>query len=465
MLMNVNLLASILYFDIFAKIGINEPVQFIMKKPLIITACVFAAFFILFLFNSIASKKPADDLFAEAVSGDFEITVTAAGELIPERSIDIKAPEMAAGMDFHSSRIEIKDLIPEGTIVRKGDYIATLDRTEYSNMLKDVNDRLTQMNNDLQMRILDTAVQLNGLRDQIKNQRYSVLERELTFQNSKFEPPTVIRQAEINVEQSKRILDQISRNYTRRLAQMNTDIYNMKYWISRIEKRKNDLENLLAGFTITAPGDGMVIYKRERRGNKRKAGSFIDPMDRVVATLPDLTSMLSKVYVSEIEISKVKPGLPVDISIDAFPKKMYRGNVSFVANIGEKLPNSNDKMFEVQVRLSDNDPALRPSMTTGNKITIKSIKNAVYVPIECVQAGIDSIPFVYRKNGVRQIVVPGESNEKNIIIEKGLEAGSSVYLVNPGNPEKFKLKGEELVPVLRERMKKSENHLADKFQP
>lgn len=435
-----------------------------MKKPIIITACIFAAFLILFLFNDLASKKPSDDLFAEAKSGDFEITVTASGELMAERSVDIKAPEMAAGRDFRSSRVEIKDLIPEGTIVRKGDYIATLDRTEYSNMLKDVDERLTQLTNDLEMRILDTAVQLNGLRDQIKNQHFTVLEMEMTLKNSKYEPPTVIRQAEINVEQSKRVLDQRSRNYTRRLAQMKTDIYNQKYWISRIEKRKKDLEELLAGFTVTAPSDGMVIYKKERRGNKRKAGSFIDPMDRVVATLPDLSSMLSKIYVSEIDISKVRPGIPVDISIDAFPKKMYRGTVSFVANIGEKLPNSNDKMFEVQIRLEGSDPDLRPSMTTGNKILIKNIKNAVYIPIECVQAGIDSIPFVYRKNGVRQIVVPGESNDKNIIIEKGLEAGSSVYLVNPEKPEKFRIEGQELVPVIKERMRKPESHLAEKIQ-
>ena len=204
-----------------------------------------------------------------------------------------------------------------------------------------------------------------------------------------------------------------------------TDLYNQNYWISRVSKRVRDIEEVLAGFTVTAPASGMVIYKKEWRGNKRKVGSTINPMDRVVATLPDLTSMISKTYVNEIDVSKMKTGQKVNITIDAFPKKAFNGVVSYVANIGEKLPNTNDKVFEVQIKIDGSDPALRPSMTTGNKIIISTFNDVVYIPIECVQAGVDSIPFVYKKNGTKQVVLPGASNEKNIIIEKGLGSGNS----------------------------------------
>lgn len=209
----------------------------------------------------------------------------------------------------------------------------------------------------------------------------------------------------------------------------------------------------MAGFTITAPGSGMVIYKREWRGNKRKIGSTINPMDRVVATLPDLSSMISRTFINEIEVSKIKPGQKVNITIDAFPEKRFIGSVSVVANIGEKLPNTNDKVFEVQIKIDGSDPALRPSMTTGNKIIIKTFNEAVYVPTECVQAGVDSIPFVFTKNGTKRIVLLGESNEKNVIIEKGLDSGTILYLNAPQNPEKFKLIGADLIPLLKEREK------------
>ena len=47
-------------------------------------------------------------------------------------------------------------------------------------------------------------------------------------------------------------------------------------------------------------------------------------------------------------------------------------------------------------------------MTTGNKIITKTINDVIYIPLESVQAGTDSIPFVYLKNGDKQVVVLGE---------------------------------------------------------
>jgi len=430
-----------------------------MKKTFIITGGIIAAFFILYLFNRLTSKSDMTFYFTEVQKGEFEIAVTATGELIPERSVDIKGPDLAQGRDIRSTNIRIQDLVPEGTLVNEGDYIATLDRTELNNALKDERERLTTFNTNLEMKLLDTAVSLNEYRDRIRDQQFVVSEAAITLRNSAYETPTVKRKAEIELDKSQRLLEQMNRAYTRRLAQAKTDIYNQKYWLSRIEKRVNDLEEVLAGFTVTAPASGMVIYKKEWRGNKRKVGSTINPMDRVVATLPDLTSMISKTYVNEIDVSKMKPGQIVNITIDAFPKKAFNGVVSYVANIGEKLPNTNDKVFEVQIKIDGSDPALRPSMTTGNKIIINTLSDVVYIPIECVQAGVDSIPFVYKKNGTKQVVLPGVTNEKHIVIEKGLDPGTQIYLNNPEKPEKFRLAGEELIPLLKERdkIKKTEN--------
>jgi hypothetical protein len=163
--------------------------------------------------------------------------------------------------------------------------------------------------------------------------------------------------------------------------------------------------------------------------------------------------MISKVYVNEIDISKVKPGQKVNINVDAFPKKAFTGSVISIANIGEVLPNSDAKMFEVQIKVDGSDPALRPSMTTGNKIIIKTFEEALFIPSECVQAGPDSIPFVYEKNKTKQVVVLGESNEKNVMVEKGLEPGSTIYVIPPEDPESFKMVGDDLVPIIHERNK------------
>lgn len=425
-----------------------------MKKTFISTGIVvITAFIVLYVFNRLTSKSDKIDLYTEVQKGEFEIAISVAGELIAERSVEIKGPEFAMGRDIRSTNIRIQDLVPEGTIVNEGDFIATLDRTELNNNLKDAQEYLATLHRDLEIKLLDTAVVLNDRRDEIRNQTFNVEIAAMTLRNSKYEPPTTIRQAEIELDKAQRVLEQRERGYMRRLAQSRTDIYNMNYWISRITKRVKDMEEVLAGFTITAPAPGMVIYKKEWRGNKRKVGSYINPFDRVVATLPDLSSMLSKTYVSEVDVTKIKTGQKVNITIDAFPEKSFSGLVSGVANIGEKLPNTNDKVFEVLIQIEGSDPLLRPSMTSGNKIIIKIIKDAIYIPTESVQAGADSIPFVYKKNGTKQIVLLGESNEKNVIVEKGLEQGTMIYIDDPEKHERFRLAGQDLIPVLKEREK------------
>lgn len=425
-----------------------------MKKTLITTGIVvLVAFILLFALNGLTSKNKTQKEYVEVQKGEFEIAVTGAGELIAEKSVDIKGPELAMGRDIRFMAIKIQDLIAEGAVVKEGDYVATLDRTDLNNNMKDAEESLKTLQTDLDLKLLDSAVVLNDRRDEIKNQRYTVEEAEMTFRNSKFEPPTTIREAEISLDMAKRVLEQKERSYTRKVAQYKTDIINQNYWVNKVARRVKDLQEILDGFTIKAPASGMVIYKKEWSGTKRKVGSMINPFDRVVATLPDLTSMLSKTFVNEIDVSKMKTGQKVAITIDAFPKNKYNGIVTYVANIGEKLNNTNDKVFEVQVKIDGSDPALRPSMTTGNKIVISTVKNAIYIPIECVQAGTDSIPFVYTKKGVKQIVLLGESNEKHILVEKGLEKGTLLYLNNPENPEKFRLSGKDLIGIIKEREK------------
>jgi hypothetical protein len=447
-----------------------------MKRFLIIGG-VLLAVAALIAFNMMTSKKGNVIVYAVVNEGPFEISVSNSGELLAEKSVDIFGPSIGqggnqqggpgggggqrqgGGMDIRMMELKIQDIVPEGTIVRKGDFIAQLDRTSYSNTLKDAQDLLKTYQTNVDMKILDTAVVLTNLRDDIKNQRYVVEEATITLAQSKYEPPATIRQAEITLDKAQRNLQQKIRGYELRVAQSASELRYQKIRLSRQERLVTDLEEYLSKFTITAPSDGMVIYKKERNGSKRKAGSQVNPFDRVIATLPDLTTMISKVYVNEIEVSKIMPGQKTDIRVDAFPKNTYSGTVTTIANIGEVLPNSDAKMFEVLIKLDGSDPDLRPTMTTDNKIVIKTYDNVLSVPTECVMAGADSLPFVYEKNKTKHIVVLGESNEKNVIIEQGLQAGRSIYVIAPDDAENFKLVGEELIPVIRERnqARKNEN--------
>src|SRR5674476_748443 len=430
-----------------------------MKRTLIIAGIiVVAAIIILIVIGRVTAKKDIANLFAESKRGQFDIVVTTTGELQAKKSTDIIGPEFTQSRNIRAMDIKITDMVPEGTEVKSGDYVATLDRTSFDNSLKDEREKLTTYETNLEMKILDTAVTLSNLRDNIKNLRFSVEEAAIALQQSKYEPPTTIRQAEISLDKANRTLDQSIRGYALRVEQAKSDMRTNKTNLSEQRTRVGDLQTVLSKFIITAPSSGMIIYKRDRMGAKRKVGSSISPWDNVVATLPDMSSMISKTYVNEIDVSKVKTGQRVEIMVDAFPEKSYTGTVTSVANIGEQLPNADAKVFEVLIEVDGSDPILRPSMTTGNKIVTKTINDVVFIPLESVQAGPDSIPFVYLKNGTRQVVVLGESNENNVVVEQGLQPGTQIYLSTPLKAENFKLVGEELIAVIRDRenIKKAE---------
>jgi len=429
-----------------------------MKRTIIITIIVFTAITLgLIIFNKVISRDKSQNLYAEAKRGLFEIAVANSGELFAEKSVEIKGPEIDMGNQrrrgggsggfsrMRAMNFEIQDIVAEGTMVKEGDYIAQLDRTEYDNTLKDEIENLTTLTANLEMKILDTAVTLTDLRDDIKNQQYVVEEAEITLAESKYEPPATIRQAEISLNKAERNLEQLRKNYTLRRAQALVDINQQKKAYADGTEMVQALQEFLAQFTIIAPSSGIVIYKEDWNGTKRKSGSSINPFDRIVATLPDLSSMISQTYINEIEVSKIKEGLKVIITIDALPEKSFTGTITSVANIGEVLPNSDAKMFEVLIKVDGSDNTLRPSMTSWNKIIINTINDVVYIPTECVRTGSDGVTYVYTKKGDKQVVLLGEMNDKNVIVKEGIEPGNMVYLIQPEEPWKFKITGEELI--------------------
>jgi multidrug efflux pump subunit AcrA (membrane-fusion protein) len=436
-----------------------------MKRTITITAIVFAVITIaMFVFNKVASRSNKENIFTEAKRGLFEITVSNAGKLLAENSYEIRGPEIGqnqeqqggggprggggggrGGMMMRAMELEIQDIVAEGTIVKEGDYIAQLDRSDYTNTLTEAVQNLENLQNKLEMTILDTAVTLSALRDDITNQRYIVQEAKITLDESKFEPPATRRKAEINLNKQQRALDQALKNYSLRHAQALTDIATARKKVKDAQEYVTSLQEFLNKFTIRAPKAGIVMYKEEFNGSKRKAGSSLNPFDMVVAVMPDLSSMISKVYVSEIEVNKVKVGQKAVITIDALPGKTVTGTVNSVANVGEVLPNSDAKMFEVLIKVDGTDSELRPEMTSWNKIVIKSIDDAVYIPLECVHAGTDSIPYVIKKNKTKQIVVLGDENDKNVVVKQGLEEGTPIYIVPPDDFAKFRTVGQNLL--------------------
>jgi multidrug resistance efflux pump len=340
-------------------------------------------------------------------------------------------------------------------VVDSGDWVATLDRSEADNSLKDIMDNLEQKQSEYMRTKLDTTMQLRELRDQLINLEFAMEEAEIAVEQSQYEPPATIRQAEIELEKATRAYAQAEKNYGLKVRQAEAEMREAEINMARDRRSKEEMESVLQKFDIMAPASGMVIYKKDWNGQKRTAGSEINTWDLTVATLPDLSSMISMTYVNEIDISKLQKGQQVNIGVDAFPEKSFTGEVVEVANIGQQLPNTDAKVFEVRIELNERDTILRPSMTTSNHVITQTLDSVLYIPLEAVHAN-DSLTFVYKRDGGKQVVVLGESNENHIVVDMGLKRGERLYLSLPENTESFKYVGLELVEEIKRRKAEEE---------
>lgn len=383
------------------------------------------------------NKNDGSALTAKVEYGNFNINVTTTGELEAKNSENIIGPPGLR--EVRIWQVMISDIVPEGSIVDSGQYVATLDRTEITNRMKDLESELEKLESQYIKTKLDTSMDLRAAREELINMNYALEEKQITVDQSIYEPPATQRQAKLDLEKAQRAYQQAQKNYKLRLDKANANMQEVSASFTQAQRRLEQIQDVLKGFTVTAPKGGMVIYKRNWDGSKMGIGATMSSWENIVATLPNLTSMISKTYVNEIDISKIKVGQKTEITIDAFPERKYTGQVTEVANIGEQMQSSNAKVFEVKIKVNEFDSILRPAMTTKNIITTSIIPKVLFLPIECVHTA-DSISFVYLVNKeARQQIVTGQTNENQIIVTKGLKKDDEVYLSPPENSAEWRL--------------------------
>ncbi|HOX82715.1 MAG TPA: efflux RND transporter periplasmic adaptor subunit [Chryseolinea sp.] len=407
-----------------------------MKRKVLIgagiTIGILAAYFI-FRTNTVGGVA---DIIADVKRGPFKVEIETTGELEAKNSVKILGPSTLR--EFGIYQVNIQGIIDEGTVVKKGDWVATLDRSEFQNKFQAKQIEVEKANSKFVQTQLDTTLIMRQSRDELINLKYAVEEKGIVLEQSKFEPPATIKQAGIDLDKAKRGYEQALENYKIKKKQ---NIEKMREVDAELRKVNNDFNNMtkvLESFNVIAPEEGMVIYEKGWDGKAIKAGSQISVWEPTVATLPDLTKMMSKTYVNEVDVRKVKPGQKVEIGLDAYPDKKLNGQVVRVANVGEQRPNSDAKVFEIAVEISGTDPTLRPSMTTSNKIVANVIDSALFIPLECLHSQSDTITYVFKKDGanvVKQEIIVGEINANDAVVLGGLSESDKVYLSVPPGKE------------------------------
>jgi len=132
---------------------------------------------------------------------------------------------------------------------------------------------------------------------------------------------------------------------------------------------------------IVSPMSGVVIKRAVEYGEAvTGAGSF--NAGTVIATVADLSKMIVKAGVAEVDIGKVRLDSPVTITLDAYPKVRFSGKVSRIspaARLQDQV-----KVFDVEVTLDTQGKELRTGMTANVSIKGERADHVLAVPVESV---------------------------------------------------------------------------------
>ena len=318
------------------------------KKALVIAAVAAIATLAVWLLSG--GKKEEKITFDTAAVAPANImnSITATGTIEPVTSVTVGT---------QVSGIVSKLFVDYNSVVKKGQVIAELDKT---NLMSQLNTAKTQL-----------ATAQSQLNYQTANyNRYKTL----------FEKGLVAADD----------FDNAKLSYT----QAKEQVASAKEEVQRAQTN-------LGYATITSPIDGVVLSKSVEEG-QTVAASFSTPELFTIAQ--DLTNMQVVADVDEADIGDVKEGERVSFTVDAYPDDTFEGEVKQVRQ--EATTTNNVVTYEVVISAPNADLKLKPGLTANVTIYTAERKGVLSVPSKALR-------FTPQKETVGKMKIVDAANAKN----------------------------------------------------
>lgn len=318
------------------------------KKALVIAAVAAIAALAVWLLSG--GKKEEKITFDTAAVAPANImnSITATGTIEPVTSVTVGT---------QVSGIVSKLFVDYNSVVKKGQVIAELDKT---NLMSQLNTAKTQL-----------ATAQSQLNYQTANyKRYKTL----------FEKGLVAADD----------FDNAKLSYT----QAKEQVASAKEEVQRAQTN-------LGYATITSPIDGVVLSKSVEEG-QTVAASFSTPELFTIAQ--DLTNMQVVADVDEADIGDVKEGERVSFTVDAYPDDTFEGKVKQVRQ--EATTTNNVVTYEVVISAPNADLKLKPGLTANVTIYTAERKGVLSVPSKALR-------FIPQKETVGKMKIVDVANAKN----------------------------------------------------
>jgi HlyD family secretion protein len=179
-----------------------------------------------------------------------------------------------------------------------------------------------------------------------------------------------------------------------RVAQSRAQLASAERRIKQSQATLTRAADALSKTVYTAPYDGIVTNVPVREGEVVVMGIQNAPGSTLM-TLSDMSVITAEVRVDETDIVSVQLGQPAEVTIDAIPKKTFKGTVTEIGDnamlrstgvsASQSTSGSQEaKDFKVVVTLIDPPDNLRPGMSCTAKVTTASSKNVLAVPIQAL---------------------------------------------------------------------------------
>lgn len=212
--------------------------------------------------------------------------------------------------------------------------------------------------------------------------------------------------------------------------------------VTRAQQAYAQQERKLRQSVVLAPREGLVVYAvTGDEENRKKIAVGMTPLEGMdLIYLPDVSSMLVDLQVSEVDLAKLQIGLPAEIRLDAYPDAVFKGQIKMIADLAKRKLNlmtgkaSGAKIFDVTLSVLERDLRLKPGLTATADIVLNQHADVLHIPVESIFFDAEKQPLVYLKQGGKTTprhVVIGESNDRYVVIKEGLQEGDEVLLGRP----------------------------------
>lgn len=376
-----------------------------------------------------ARRSSAPDLpVAIAARTAFVRRVTAEGNLRAAKATPLVAP----GNDLALKLAWIAD---DGAPARKGDVVVRFDPTETEkNLDRGKNERLQSVRRGEKSTVDSGAAVANLGRDASQ----AGLERRTaeTFQSK--DPDLFSRreilEADLDVSlagerETKAVGTKVSRE---KVGRMDVELAGIDTRKADIKIRKAEAE--MKALTIEAPHDGFVVFQRDWRGDLPSIGQQMWSGFKV-AEIPDVSSIVADVWVLEADAGGLAAGQAATVVVESDPGHPYEARVERIDSVPKpRVRGSPVTYFGAVVKLEGTEGRpLKPGQRVTVTFRMDERPDALVVPRPALQVRDGKkVVWVRKRDAFVPVeVVAGPLAPALAVIEKGLEPGDVVALVDP----------------------------------